>query len=166
MKVEIRKPFISDAKRFYEILNNPNFTYFTAKPKTVKAEKEWLRNLLAKWSEGKEFCFAVLANDKVVGGAGIIISNERNREHTCNLGYFVDKAYWGKGIATKAVRLLEKYIQENYDLFRIQIIMAKENIGSQKVAIKAGYKKEGLMRKSLKIADSYHDSYLYAKLLR
>ena len=62
--------------------------------------------------------------------------------------------------------MLEEYIRENLDITRITICMAKENLASQRVAIKAGYKKEGLMKMYAKIGEKYHDAYLYAKLLK
>ncbi len=42
-KVGLRPQRVSDAKRFYEILKNPNFTYFEVCPKDLEAEKEFLR---------------------------------------------------------------------------------------------------------------------------
>ena len=39
-KVTIRYQQIGDAKRFWEILNSPNFTYFPAKPKSIEEEKK------------------------------------------------------------------------------------------------------------------------------
>lgn len=43
MKVTLREPLLSDAKRYVEILSHPEFIYFPAKPATVKEEKEFLR---------------------------------------------------------------------------------------------------------------------------
>jgi hypothetical protein len=39
IKIELKYQRISDAKRFFEILNNPNFTYFDVCPKDIEAEK-------------------------------------------------------------------------------------------------------------------------------
>ncbi|MHC4855668.1 MAG: GNAT family N-acetyltransferase [Planctomycetota bacterium] len=164
MKVEFRNPRISDAKRYLEILSHPNFTYFPAKPKTLKEEQDFLRMMKKLQKEKSLYNFAVLANGKHVGGAGIKINQQF--PYICEIGYFVDHKYWNKGIATKSVQLLEKFIIENIDIVRIEIAPAKDNIGSCKVAIKSGYKKEGTMKKYLKIGDVYHDCCLYAKVLR
>jgi hypothetical protein len=40
--IQLRLQQISDAQRFYEILNNPNFSYFGSQPKSVEAEIAWL----------------------------------------------------------------------------------------------------------------------------
>jgi RimJ/RimL family protein N-acetyltransferase len=163
MKIELRKPLLSDAKRYFEILNHPEFYYFPAKPASVKAERDFLRGIKKRIAEGTEYSFAVMLNGKHVGGAGITM-HERI-PYKCEVGYFIAREHWGKGIATEAVRLLEEYIAENLDVVRIAICMAKGNVGSQRVAIKSGYKKEGLMKKHLKLGDKYHDSYLYAKIV-
>lgn len=39
-KIKLRLQKVSDAKRFYEILNNPCFIYLTVRPKSVATERE------------------------------------------------------------------------------------------------------------------------------
>ena len=164
VKIELRKPLVSDAKRFYEILNHPEFHYFPVRPVSIKVEKEFLRGMKERAKKGFEHHFAIIANGKNIGAAGFsVIERFPNR---CAVGYFIDRKYWGKGIATKVVGMLEDHIVEKTDVVRIEIAMAKDNIGSRRVAIKSGYKKEGLMRKYLKIGDKCHDSYMYAKIVK
>ena len=164
MKVQLRKVLISDARRFMEILSHPEFTYFPAKPATLKEEKDFLRKANTLRKEGHLYNFAVLANGKHVGGAGIRINEQF--PHIGVIGYFIDRNYWNKGIATKAVELLEEFIAENLDIVRLEITAAKKNLASRQIAIKSGYKKEGVMKKYLKIGDTYHDCLLYAKILK
>jgi len=42
--------------------------------------------------------------------------------------------------------------------------MDPRNKASEKVAIKCGYKKEGTLKKSIKMGDDFLDTYLYAKV--
>ncbi|MBU0528875.1 hypothetical protein KKF86_03855, partial [bacterium] len=42
-KIELRNQRVSDAKRFFKILKNPNFTYFNVCPKDLEAEKAFLK---------------------------------------------------------------------------------------------------------------------------
>jgi ribosomal-protein-alanine N-acetyltransferase len=163
MKIELRKTLLSDAKRYFEILNHPDFHYFPAKPVSIKYERKFLKKLQRARKDGKEYAFAITANKKNVGAAGVKI---KGQPHICNIGFFLDRRYWNKGITTKAVKLLEKFINDNLDIVRIEICMAKENIASQKVAVKSGYIKEATMKKYLKINDKYYDSYLYTKILK
>jgi RimJ/RimL family protein N-acetyltransferase len=164
MKIELRKPLISDAKRYFEILSHPDFHFFPAKPASVNAEKDFLRDIKDRIKNGTEHSFAVIANGKHIGGAGINMI--KMFPYRCEIGYFIDSKYWGRGIATKVVGLLEKFIAENMDVVRIEITMAKNNIGSRRVAIKSGYKKEALMKKYMKVGEKFHDNYLYAKIVK
>ena len=165
MKIELRFPRLSDAKRYLEILSHPDFVYFPAKPKTLKEEQEFLRKSKQSRVQGALFDFAIIAQGKHVGAAGIRIIEQH--PYICNIGYFVDRSFWNKGIASRAVELLETYIHDQLpDIVRIEIITAQGNIASQKVAIKSGYRKEGAMKKYLKVGNVYHDCYLYAKILK
>jgi ribosomal-protein-alanine N-acetyltransferase len=162
-KIELRKQKVSDAKRIFEILNNPNFIFFNAKPNDINAEKEYLRKSIEKSKNNIEHNYAILLNGKLVGGCGIKINQHRN--FIGEIGYFLDEKYWGKGITTHAVKLLEKIGFNELNLTRIEILMDPKNKASEKVAIKNGYKKEGLMKKAIKNTGKLYDAYLYAKIL-
>jgi hypothetical protein len=47
-KVILRNQRVSDAKRFFEILSNPNFIYFPAKPRSIEDEKNFLKQAETK----------------------------------------------------------------------------------------------------------------------
>lgn len=162
IKIELRYQRISDAKRFFEILNNPNFEYFKVCPKDLEAEKDFLRQNSEKRNNHKEFNYSIISNGKLVGGCGIHIN--QYRPFIGEMGYFVDEENWSKGIATKAVKLLEEIGFGKLGLKRIEILMDPRNISSEKVAVKCGYNKEGTMKKAVKNGDEYSDVHLYAKI--
>ena len=164
MKIELREPRIADAKRYLEILSHPDFTYFPAKPATLKEEQDFLRMIQSLRRQGRQYDFAVLADGQHVGGAGVRIKERFT--HIGVIGYFIDRDYWNKGIATTVVELLEGFIATRLNLTRLEIDAATKNIPSCKVAVKCGYRKEGVMRKYLKVGSVYHDCCLYAKLLK
>lgn len=163
-KISIRYQLVSDAKRFYEILNNPNFIFFTAKPKTVRDEKNWLRGNAKRRKDSTEWNYTILYDNQIVGAVGIKINF--HRKYIGEIGYFLDENFWGKGITTSAVRLTEKECFGKIGLSRIEILMQPKNKASEKVAIKCGYKKEGLLKKVIRGADGEKkDALLYAKVL-
>jgi len=161
LKIELRYQQISDAKRFCEILNNPNFEYFPVRPESIRDEANFLRQNKQKRKERIEFNYSIILRNKVVGAIGIKI--DQHRTYIGEIGCFVDERYWGKGIATKAVLLLERIAFQELGIKRIEILMVKKNISSQKVAIKAGYKKEGIARRKVNLFGKYVDCYVYAK---
>lgn len=162
-EIKIRQQEIEDAERFYEILNNDNFVFFDIRPATIEVEREFLCQNEQKAKDNIAYNFSIIYEGRLVGGAGIKI--DQHRKFIGEIGYFIDEKYWGKGIATETVKLLEKYCFEELKLKRIEIIMNIDNKASEKVAIKAGYEKEGIMKKSIMTFDKLYDSYLYAKTI-
>jgi ribosomal-protein-alanine N-acetyltransferase len=163
MSIEIRPQRLADAKRFFEILSNPNFIYFPVTPKTIEDEKEFLRLNSQKRRKKTEFNFSIIYSRMHVGAIGVRI--DPFRPYIGEIGYFIDETYWGKGIATQAVKQLEEFIFSNLELRRIEIRMAKENKASQKIAVKCGYKKEGILRKMLLAKGKWYDCFMYAKII-
>ena len=161
-QITIRYQQVGDARRFFEILNSPNFVYFPAKPKTIKAEQEFLRNNAALRQSREQFNYSILLNGKVVGATGIHIDPRRN--YCGEIGYFVDEAYWGRGFACEAVRQLEEIAFNELGVIRIEINMLKQNKASEGVAIKCGYRKEGIGRKKLLLNGEYLDCCVYSKV--
>lgn len=163
-KVTIRYQQVKDARRFFDILTNPNFIYFGTNVKSAADEKKWLKKNPAKRKNNIEWNYTILYENKVVGGIGFKIN--QHRKHIGEIGYFIDEEYWGKGIATKAVKLAEKEGFKKIGLSRIEVLMRPENKASEKVAIKSGYTKEGLLRKYLKDKKGkIRDAWIYAKTL-
>jgi RimJ/RimL family protein N-acetyltransferase len=161
-KIKIRPQEIKDAKRLFEILSNPNFTYFSSTPKNLKDEVKYLRDSLKQLKKGTLYNYAILMGDEVIGGIGVKIV--AHRKHIGEIGYFIDEKYWGKGIVVRAVKLLEKKCFNDLKLNRLEVLMQPKNTSSEKVAIKAGYKKEGLLKKVIKDKEGkLKDVYLYAK---
>ncbi|MEK6943560.1 MAG: GNAT family protein [Nanoarchaeota archaeon] len=131
-------------------------------PFTKKDAKWWINyNLkLAKLKNKKEINFAIDINGKVVGGIGF----NHIECHKAEMGYWLGKKYWNKGIITKAVNLVTDYGLNNLKLIRIYATVFSFNKKSSRVLVKNGYKKEGLLRKHCSKDGKYIDAYLYAKI--
>jgi ribosomal-protein-alanine N-acetyltransferase len=163
-KINLRYQQIGDAKRFYEILNNPNFIYFTVKPKSIEDEEKWLRGNPRRRKNNTEWNYTILYDSQIVGTVGIKINP--HRKFIGEIGYFLDENFWGKGIATEAVLLAEKIGFGKLELTRIEILMQPQNKASERVAIKCGYLKEGLLKRALQGTDGEKkDALIYAKVI-
>jgi [ribosomal protein S5]-alanine N-acetyltransferase len=63
-----------------------------------------------------------------------------NRHGTAGVGVCLfDKAIWGKGLGTKAIRVVTQWALKALDLRWIEAGIYEENIGSQKAFLGAGY---------------------------
>src|SRR5712691_5916826 len=97
------------------------------------------------------YSFATFEKDsgRFLGGVGL---NFFNRVHQiANLGYWVRTSAIGRGVATRATRLVARFGFEQLGLHRIEIVTAVGNSASQRVAEKAGALREGVLRSRLLI---------------
>ncbi|MDO8593011.1 MAG: GNAT family N-acetyltransferase [bacterium] len=162
-KITLRPQKVSDAKRFYEILSNPNFTFFDIRPKSVADEIKWLRGNAKRQKENTGWNYAIIYGKETVGAIGVKINF--HRKYIGELGYFIDEKYWGRGLASRAVKLAEAVCFKKLKLKRIEILMQPENKASEKVAVKNDYIKEGRLRGILRNrGGQMKDCYLYAKI--
>jgi RimJ/RimL family protein N-acetyltransferase len=81
-----------------------------------------------------------------------------------DLGYALVPNERGKGYCAEAVMLIVDYLFLSKDLVRIQACTDARNVDSQKVLEKAGFQKEGTMRKEEFIRGEWRDRYLYSLL--
>ena len=80
------------------------------------------------------------------------------------IAYVIAPAARGRGTAPAAVRLLSEWALSTLGLARLQLSIAPGNAASVRVAEKAGYRYEGLLR-SLKVIRGHRvDSLLYSRL--
>lgn len=162
-KVTIRPVQIADASAFLKILKG-GFEFFSARPRSLKEEKDILRAEKLKNKQGVKFSCAILLDDKVIGGISLKINP--HRRIVGEIGYFLKREYWGQGITVEAVGLMEKLCFELGGMKRIEIVMMLENKASERVAQKCGYIKEGLLRGAIMDKNGkMKDVWMYSKTI-
>lgn len=130
---------------------------------SIEETREFLRSREDK-SQGDEwYSFGVFDRKdgaRFLGGVGL---NFINRVHQFgNLGYWVRTSAAGKGVASKAARLVARFGFEELGLSRIEILAAVPNIASQRVAEKIGAVREGVLRKRLLIGGESQDAVMFS----
>jgi RimJ/RimL family protein N-acetyltransferase len=65
---------------------------------------------------------------------------------TAELGYVVAPASRGRGVATRALRLLTDWAFGTLGTLRAELIISVENQASKRVAERVGYRREGVLR--------------------
>ncbi|WP_410507518.1 GNAT family N-acetyltransferase [Methanosarcina hadiensis] len=160
-QVKIRPQEVSDAERFFEILTHLDYEFIEIPVKTLEDEKRFLKMNDVRRKTNFEHNYSIIFDEKLVGACGIRI--DQHRPWVGEIGYFVDTAYQRQGIATEAVKQLEKIGFNELRLKRITILMDTRNLASEQVALKCGYEKEGIAKKIHRIEEEYYDCFVYAK---
>jgi RimJ/RimL family protein N-acetyltransferase len=104
---------------------------------------------------------AVEVAGKAVGGIGLMPKSDVVRR-SAEIGYWLGEAYWGRGIATDAVRAVTAYAFDGLDLIRLYARVFAWNPASARVLEKAGYQLEGRLRNAVTKAGETTDALLYA----
>lgn len=114
------------------------------------------------WEKGEQYSFAIvdLQDGQLIGSVGL---SALNRSHGfANLGYWVRTGKTRHGVATSATRMAARFSFESLGLNRVELLVPIANVPSQRVAEKAGAKREGLLRKRLKLNGTAHDAFVYS----
>lgn len=111
---------------------------------------------------GRCRCFAVVdaETDELLGSLGFGLEDHGR----AGFGYWTRKEARGRDVASRALRLLTRWAAREHGLARLQLIVEPANTPSIRVAEKAGFRREGLLRSYLELKGTRRDVYLYALL--
>jgi len=98
------------------------------------------------------------------GEAAGYIGFESIAQHKAELGFWLAEKHWNRGIMTEAIRLFTPYGMDRFELHRIYAYVFSFNRASMRVLEKAGYKKEGILRKDFEKDGRFYDHHVYAKV--
>jgi RimJ/RimL family protein N-acetyltransferase len=80
------------------------------------------------------------------------------------IGYVLVPGERGKGYCTEAVKIVLDYLFLSKNIVRVQAHTDARNVASQKVLQNLGFKKEGIVRKSVFAGGEWRDRCLYSIL--
>lgn len=84
----------------------------------------------------------------------------------CELGYFIDEDYQGKGITSKVVSETLDFCFNTLKMNKVFICTSKINKASQQIALKHHFKQEGILREEFKSGDGTLEDVVYFGLLK
>ena len=120
-------------------------------------------NYLANMDRAYSFLIFKIDDKTLLGG--INIGNvRRGVSQSASLGYWIGEKHSRNGYMKEALKLLIPSLFVDLRLNRIEAATLEENIASKNLLKKIGFKKEGVLRKYLKINGSWRDHILYGLL--
>jgi ribosomal-protein-alanine N-acetyltransferase len=105
--------------------------------------------------------FAIEIQGETAGSIGIHPQMDVHRKNA-ELGYWLAVPFWGRGIATRAVREMVIYVFETFDINRIYARPFGSNLASHRVLEKAGFFLEARLEKTIYKKDRIEDELIYA----
>ena len=153
----LRRMKKNDYHDMYEYSSNPDVTkYLTWEPhENPSYTLRYLAYITTRYKAGDFFDWAVIYREdkKMIGTCGFTsFSYEHN---SAEIGYVLNPAYWGRGIAVEAVRAVMKIGFLTLNLHRIEAKYMLGNDRSRRVMEKAGMSFEGIQREAMLIKNQY-----------
>jgi RimJ/RimL family protein N-acetyltransferase len=162
--VELRNYTIEIAEQFAEYKNNP--TVFNngydkvPNPFTLKDAKDFINLQISKKNQQRKLIYW---KEKFVGEIGLEIKKDVFRLGA-EMGYFIGEPFWGKGIASKAIKLMVDYTFNNFNIIRIEAGVFDFNKASMRVLEKNGFYLESINKNAVLKNGKIIDDYTWVKL--
>ncbi len=148
--VTLRPSTEADIDSIFQACQDPLIPAFTTVPAnyTLDHAIDFVRSDLFGLADRREIRFIVdYGNGDDIAFAGVISLHTINiKNHSAEIGYWLEKSMRGKGIATTATKMITDYGFRSLGFRRIEGLADVENTASQKLLTKAGYQREGILR--------------------
>jgi [ribosomal protein S5]-alanine N-acetyltransferase len=131
---------------------------------TEPGQEVEVRRMLDRAAEGTAAGFAILDDEGALAGVIRLNGITRGAFDSCSLGYWVDQAANGRGLATAAVGAVLDVAFGDLGLHRVQAETLRHNARSQRVLAKNGFERIGMAPKYIRIAGEWQDHDLFQRL--
>ena len=146
-----------DSSDMFEYASQKEITRYltwTAHP-NEEYTKEYLKYLQTRYAAGDFYDFSVILKDsgKMIGTCGFTRFDSAN--NSAEIGYVINPAYHGQGIATEAAHAVIDFGFSELKLHRIEARHMVGNDASHRVMEKLGMKTDGTLREAYYVNGSY-----------
>jgi [ribosomal protein S5]-alanine N-acetyltransferase len=165
-RLRLRPMRVSDAQRVQQLAGDERVALSTElipHPYPDGAAQAWIEVQPRLWREAREGVWAIAwrESDELIGALSLSFALGR---HTATVGYWVGHLYWGRGVATEALRAATAGAFDQLGLHRLQATHRTDNPASGRVMEKAGWRFEGVFRESTWRSGRAYDSAQLAVL--
>jgi len=151
-RLKIRPYRLGDGATYADmLLSNREHLYEFMPPRLMAVQDEAdaesvIRELAIDWQRRELFIFGIweIQSGALIGE--IYLANPDWQVPRIELGYFVSRVFTRQGIATEAAQALIRYAFETMEVARIELQCSSDNLASQRVAERCGFKLEGRLR--------------------
>jgi len=116
-----------------------------------------VQRFIAGYEDPHFYGWAICLDDKLIGTIGAYDFENDSIE----VGFSIQKSYWGKGFGSDALKAVRDYLTENENIPRLTAWCASENIGSRKVLENAGFYLRSTEMNAIEVDDRIYDKLNY-----
>lgn len=131
-------------------------------PYRLQDAEAYVRCCVEQEGQG-QLCRAIVIDGSPCGSIGLFRGTDVYQK-SAELGYWLGRPYWGRGVITGAVKAICREGFAAWDIARIYAEPYDRNLGSRHVLEKAGFTLEGTLRSSVWKQGQLLDSRIYSLL--
>lgn len=120
------------------------------------------RAWLARAVDESERAWAIEIDGAAVGGVSLHPGVDVHR-HSAELGYWLGRRYWGRGIMTRVIGAFAVPAMQAFRLHRLYATVYANNPASMRVLEKAGFAREGTQKSAVMKRGELLDLVVYAR---
>jgi [ribosomal protein S5]-alanine N-acetyltransferase len=165
-RIRLRPLQLSDAEAMHGIYSDPEtMKYWSSEPVSQLADSQALvqqdleaaaRRDMVSWA------VTLRDDDRAIGKCVLMHHSLANRR--AEIGYVLNRAYWGKGLMTEALRALISHAFGALELHRLEADTDPANAGSLRLLERLGFRREGLFRERWLVYGQWQDSVMLGLL--
>jgi RimJ/RimL family protein N-acetyltransferase len=164
--VRLRLMAEADLPAVVAACRDPEIPRWTRVPDSYDSSnaREWFDVQRERRDAGAELHLVVAGarGDELLGSIGLVAVDWEDRHGS--IGYWVAPEARGRGVATRAVRLLAAWGFDELRLGRVEIKSQSDNAASHRVAERAGFTREGVLRSHALIKGRRRDMVVFSLL--
>jgi [ribosomal protein S5]-alanine N-acetyltransferase len=147
-----------------EATEDPDIPKGTTVPATFTPAEglAWIERQWSRHNEGTGLSQAIAdAASNEALGAGVLMARKPG---TVEIGYWLIPRARGRGVGSRAVGLLARWAVAEASVARVEALVVPDNVASQRVLEKAGFRREGQLRSYLVFERQRADALMYSLL--
>jgi [ribosomal protein S5]-alanine N-acetyltransferase len=165
--VKLRELKFSDAEFIAENAKDKDiikYTFVIAPPFDLETAKKFIRKANKEIKDKTAYEFGIeLDNTKELIGT-INLFNISRKNKNAEIGFWLAKKYWNKGLSDQALSLMLKFGFNELNLKRIQARVLGKNEPAQKLLERTGFELEGKLRQKTFLNNQWFDDLIYGLL--
>ena len=163
-EVRLIIPELSMATEVYDLIDSDRdhlrrYLDFVDASVDVSIQRAYFKMKMEAAAKGTDKLFLIAVKNKIVGC--IDLHKIERPSNKAEIGYWIHSSYSGKNIVTQSVKTLCDYSFDVLNLNKLSLFADVENIASNKVALKAGFKLVGIKYQDNIMYDEYRDMNEY-----
>lgn len=166
-QIDLRRLTIKDAPSIYENVKDKAIVRYTINiphPYHLSDARRFIKYSLKVYKEKTAYVFGVELKDtkSIIGIISLSKVNKKNKN--CELGYWLGKKYWDKGIMSSAVKIALEFAFNKLNLHRVYARTFASNSASLRVLEKNRFMLEGILYETYWRNNHWHNLFLYGLL--